>query len=202
MKRIFLLIPALAMLAVACKHKTKLPTGTVEPTQDSVTAESYLPVEDFIKSDIIRVDSFSGGILKKVNINGKKDSSYIQLPEFHRLAGQFILPELDSASFHDHFTEHSLMDETTQMLNFIYTAKQPDWPLKSVMIYLTPSMAADKVNRVYMERTFNSGDTAIEQKLTWKMQEYFYLITIREPKNGPAVTSMEKVIWDPQFFAE
>lgn len=202
MKRINLLIPALIILAVACKHNTKLPTEAVQPTQDSLVADSYLPVADFIKSDIIKVDSFSGGILKKANINGKKDSSYIQLPEFHRLASQFIFSELDSASFHDHFTEHSLMDETTQMLNFIYTAKQPDWPLKSVMVYLTPSMASDKVNRVYMERMFNSGDTAIEQKLTWKMQEYFYLITIREPKNGPAVTTMEKVIWDPQFFAE
>jgi hypothetical protein len=202
MKPINLLIPALIVLAVACKHQPKLPTGTVQPTQDSLATESFLPVADFIRNDIVKVDSFSGGILKKVNINGKKDSSYIQLPEFHKLAGQFIIPELDSASFHDHFTEHSLMDETTQMLNFIYTAKQPDRPLKSVIVYLTPGTQDDKVTRIYMERAYNSGDTTVEQKLTWKMQEYFYLITIRQPKNEPAVTTMEKVIWDPQFFAE
>ena len=201
MKRINLLLPALILLAVACKHKPKQPAGTTPSTQDSL-ASGFLPVVDFIRNDITRVDTYSGGILKKVNTNGKKDSNYIQLPEFHKLANQFIFPELDSASFQNHFTEHSLMDETTQMLNFIYTAKQSNWPLKNVMIYLTPSLDDDKVTRIYMEKEFNSGDTAIEQKLTWKMQEYFYLITIRQPKNGPAVTSMEKVIWDPQFFAE
>jgi len=94
------------------------------------------------------------------------------------------------------------MDETTQMLNFIYTGKQPGWPLQNVMVYIKPSLATDQVNRVYMERAFTSGDTAVQQKLTWKMQEYFYIITMRQPKNGPAVTTMEKVIWDPQYFAE
>ena len=202
MKRINLLLPALLLLAVACKQKPKQPTGTSQATQDSLENNGFLPVVDLIKSDIIKVDSFAGGILRKVTINGKKDSAYIQPAEFHKLANQFFFPELDSASFQDHFTEHSLMDETTQMLNFIYTSKQPDWPLHNVMIYLQPSMESDKVNRIYMERNFNSGDTLIEQRLTWKMEEYFYIITVRQPKNGPAVTSMEKVIWDPQSFVE
>lgn len=150
-----------------------------------------------------KVDSFAGGILRRTTINGKKDSGYIQPPVFRRLANQFLVPELlDSASFHEHFKESSLMDETTQMMNFIYTLKQPDWPLRNVMVYVKPSLQNDQVNRIYMEREFTSGDTAIQQKLTWKMQEYFYIITLRQPKNGPAVTSMEKVIWDPQQFAE
>jgi len=203
MKRIFLFLPALFLLAIACKNKSTPPAGTVQTTQDSLESPaSFLPVADFIRNDIAQVDSFAGGILRRAVINGKKDSGYIQPKVFHQLANQFLVPELDSASFHEHFKESSLMDETTQMLNFIYTLKQPDWPLRSVMVYVKPSLQTDKVNRVYMEREFSSGDTAIHQKLTWKMQEYFYIITLRQPKNGPAVTSMEKVIWDPQQFAE
>ena len=202
MKRINLLVPALLLLAVACKHKPQQPAVDVQSAQDSMPPSTYLPVADFIKGDITRVDSFAGGILKKGNIEGKKDSAFIKPAAFHKLASQFIFPELDSASFHDRFSEHSLMDETTQMLNFIYTAKEPAGSLQNVMVYLQPSLSSDQVKRVYMERSFNRGDTAIEQKLTWKMMEYFYVITIRQPKNGPAVTSMEKVIWDPQFFAE
>jgi hypothetical protein len=202
MKRILLLIPALFMLAVACKNKPKQPAAGDQAAQDSLANSGYLPVADFIKMDITRVDSFSGGILRKVNVEGKKDSGYIQLPEFHKLANQFLVPELDSASFQEHFKEHSLMDETTQMLNFIYSPKQPAGTLQNVMVYLTPSLEDDKVNRIYMEREFSSGDTAISQKLTWKMQAYYYIVTIRQPKNGPAVTSMEKVIWDPAYFAE
>jgi hypothetical protein len=202
MKRINLLFPALFLLAIACKQKPKQQAGTDQAVQDSLANTNFLPVADFIRNDISKVDSFSGGILKKVTINGKKDSVYIQLPAFHQLANQFLIPELDSASFRAHFKEHSLMDETTQMLNFIYTQNQPDWPLQKVMVYIKHSLSDDKVNRVYMEREFTSGDTLIQQKLTWRMQEYFYIISMRQPKTGPAVTSMEKVIWDPQFFAE
>ena len=203
MKRINLLLPALILLAVACKHQPNQPAGPDQPTEDSVSAGSYLPVADFIKNDIVRVDSFSGGILRKATTNGKKDSAFIKLPTFHQLASIFLLPELDSASFHDHFKEHSLMDETTAMLNFIYTPTSADGSLHNVMVYLTPSSTGtDKVNRIYLERSFTSGDTAVQQKLTWKMEEYFYIITIRQPKDGPTVTSMEKVIWDPQHFAE
>ena len=202
MKRTNLLLPALFLLAVACKHQPNQPTGPDQPTEDSIATGSFLPVADFIKNDIVKVDSFSGGILRKVTINGKKDSNYIQLPAFHQLASHFLLPELDSASFRAHFREHSLMDETTAMLNFIYTPTQADGSLRNVMVYLKPSAGIDKVTRIYMERDFTSGDTAVQQKLTWKMQEYFYIITMRQPKDGPSVTSMEKVIWDPLHFAE
>jgi hypothetical protein len=202
MKRIYLFLPALFSLALACKHHPKETAGANQPTQDSLASGGFLPVADFIRNDIAKVDSFAGGILRKVVINGKKDSTYIQPPVFHQLANQFLLPELDSTSFREHFKESSLMDETTQMLNFIYTGKQPGWPLQNVMVYIKPSLTTDQVNRVYMEREFASGDTVVQQKLTWKMQEYFYIITLRQPKNGPAVTTMEKVIWDPQHFAE
>jgi hypothetical protein len=202
MKRINFLFPALFLLAIACKQNPKQQAGTDQAVQDSLANTNFLPVADLIRNDISKVDSFSGGILKKVTINGKKDSAYIQLPAFHQLANQFLVPELDSASFRAHFKEHSLMDETTEMLNFIYTQNQPDWPLQKVMVYIKPSLSDDKVNRVYMEREFTSGDTVVQQKLTWKMQAYFYIISMRQPKSGPAVTSMEKVIWDPQFFAE
>lgn len=191
------------MLAVACKQNAKQPADSDQTArEDSLANSKYLPVADFIKMDITRVDSFAGGILRKVKTGAKKDSAYIQLPEFHKLASQFLIPELDSASFQQHFTEHALMDETTQMLNFIYSPRQSAGTLQNVMVYLKPSLQTDKVNRIYMEREFSRGDTAISQKLTWKMQNYFYIVTIRQPKSGPAVTSMEKVIWDPQFFAE
>lgn len=201
MKRINLLVPALLFLAIACKHQPKQTEGTVI-AQDSLENKNYLPVADFIRNDITRVDSFSGGIVRKVTIDGKKDSNYIQLPAFHQLAGQFLLPELDSASFHQHFTESALMDETTQMINFIYNGKQADWPLRNVMVYLKPSLANDQVNRIYMEKEFMSGDTTVQQRFTWKIREFFYIITVKQPKNGPAVTTMDKVIWDPQFFGE
>ena len=116
MKRINLLFPALLFLAVACKHKPRPPAGDVQAAQDSLNSSTYLPITDIIKNDIVKVDTYAGGILKKMNTAGRKDSAYIQPAEFHKLASQFLLTELDSASFHEHFTEHSLMDETRGLL--------------------------------------------------------------------------------------
>jgi hypothetical protein len=70
------------------------------------------------------------------------------------------------------------------------------------MVYITQSPTGGKVNRIYMEREFTRGDTSFQQKLTWRAGAYFYTITLQQPNNGPAVTSMEKVIWDPQYFSE
>jgi hypothetical protein len=55
---------------------------------------------------------------------------------------------------------------------------------------------------LYFETAYNQGDTLIEKKLTWKMRKYFYILTVRQPKSGEAITSMEKLIWDPQHFGD
>src|SRR5581483_1418926 len=203
MKRIpFFLLP-LFVVAFACKHKPQQPADTVPANNDTLAnSGSFLPVADFIKGDITKADSFATVILYRVNRNGKKDSSYLQLPAFHQLAARFLLPELDSTRFRQHFTESSLMDETTELLNFIYTNKNANDPLQKVIVYVQPSLTTDKIDRIYMEHETTSGDTLVHQKLTWKCQEYFYIITIKQPNNGPAVTTMEKVIWDPAHFAE
>lgn len=189
-------------LVIACNNNPTEPAAVnTNGTADSAEA-NYLPVTDLIREDIKKVDSFAGAILNRRNINGKKDSAYIKPADFHQVAGQFLLPELDPASFAGQFTESSLMDETTQLLNFIYTAKSADQPLQKVIVYVKPTPTHDKVERIYFERNTASGDTLKEQKFTWKMGDFFYILTVSQPKGGPAVTSMNKVIWNPEHFAE
>jgi hypothetical protein len=191
-----LLLYLFICLTIACKDNAQQQPA-VDPAATDSTG-TYMPVADLIKADIKKVDSFAGGLLNKRNINGKKDSVFIQPADFHRIANMFLLPELDSAAFARNFTESSLMDESTQLLNFIYTAKSPDSPLQKVIVYVKPGLAYDKVTRIYMEKNVGGG----QQKFTWKMKEYCYILAINQPKDGPAVTVMNKVIWDPQRFEE
>ena len=184
----------------SCKEK-KQQSAPAPATTPDTTHATYLPVADFIRSDINLVDSFAGGILQKNVINNRKDSNYITPPDFHRFAENFLVPELDSARFKNNYTEESLMDETTEMLNFIYTAKSPDLSLRKVVVYLNPSLTTDKVSRIYMEKESIQGDTLVQQKLVWKIKESCYRLTIRQAKQGAAITSIEKIIWDPQHFA-
>jgi hypothetical protein len=199
-----LLILAICSCMAICSCKEKKATSPAEiiATDSSASPDkeiSYLPVADLIREDMRRVDSFAAGILYKKETT-QIDSSYIKLDEFKKMAEQFLLPELDSSKFQQLFSHESFMDETTEMINFIYPAKDTSTRLRKVVVYIRPSLSVDKVNRIYMEKEFRDGQDFVQQKLTWVIEKYFYILTIRHPQQGSPVTSIEKVIWDPQSY--
>lgn len=175
--------------------------NTADTTNADTDTSAYLPVLGFLRDDMRQVDSFSTGIVRKVTNGNKQDSSFIKLAQFHQLADQFLLKELDSASFAKSFEETSLMDETSRMLNFIYTPKDANNTLRQVMVYVAPSLSNDNIDRVYMETSANQGDTVVEKKMTWKMRKYLYVLTVKHIA-GTSTSSIEKLIWDPQHFAD
>lgn len=203
------LFPALLMILFlsACKDNNSQsagndPAADKDSTLNKDSSTVYLPIIDLIRQDIRRVDSFAGGILKKTTINGKKDSLFIKPAAFHQAAAAFLMPELETSTFRQAFTENSLADESTGLLQFIYTPKDPATSLRNVVAYITPSSSGDQVSRFYLEKEWAAGDTTIQQKLTWKTNQYFYIVTIRQPKQGPPITSIEKLIWDAEQFGE
>jgi hypothetical protein len=194
---------AILLIATSCKQRASQAANDTTGKDSTAINDStlaYLPVADLIREDLQRVDSFAGGILKKTTVNGKKDSVFIKLHELHQLAGAFLVPELEPAIFRKSFTESSIMDESTQLLQFIYTPNSPGSGLRNVVAYITPSNSGNTVSRIYMEREFAAGDTLVQQKLTWKTRQYCYIITIRQPRQGTPLTSVEKLIWDPVQF--
>lgn len=206
MNRLLLLL-ILTTSLFSCRNKAEEPKQEATPASADTTsktdsAESYLPVKALLQAEVRNVESYAAGILRKATIKGRKDSAFIQLSQFQRVAEQFMLKELDSAFFRDHFEETSFMDETTKMLNFIYTAKDSVLPLQKAVVYVQPSETANTMDRLYFETVYNQGDTLIEKKLTWKMRKYFYILTVKQPKSGNVITNMEKLIWDPQHFGD
>lgn len=204
MKFSLALLVILLIITSSCKNKAGEPGKNTTTVQDAArisdSATSYLPIADLIRQDLQRVDSFAGGILKKSTINGKKDSVFIQPPALREAARAFLLPELETTAFRHSFTESSFMDQSTEQVQFIYTPKDPALSVRNVVAYITPS--GDKVSRIYLEREWTAGDTLIQQKLTWKINQYFYTITMRQPKQGAPSTTIEKLIWDPTQFGE
>jgi hypothetical protein len=205
MNRIFALL-LFAITINSCGDKAEKEPGTASTTiADSTAARDttdYLPVAQLLNEDIRNVETYAGGILRKLRSGNTKDSMYVQYRDFQLLAGQFLLKELDSAYFTNNFSEESLMDETSRMLNFIYTAKDTISPLRRVMVYIKPSMANDKIARIYMETTGKKDNNDVEKKMTWEIGKYFYIITTRQPPTGDPITTMEKLIWDPQHFSD
>lgn len=190
---------AILLILSACKQKK---AGDIGAAIIDSTDHSHMPVADFLKEDIRKVDSFAGGILLKTNLESRKDSQFVKPEQFHALSQLFLRPELDSAYFNANYTETSLMDESTEMLNFIYTPKKDSMGLKKLVLYVSPSLTIDQVNRVYMETFQLSGDTAISRKLTWKLRKYLIVAENKLTPGGYDQTTVRKLIWDPTLFAE
>lgn len=182
---------------LSCENKKKSTEG-----EKDIEVKSYLPIKDFILEDMRQIDSFAGGMLLREIINDKTDSVFLAPNDYKKFIDKFLVPELDSARFNKDYDESSLMDETTQMLNFIYTAKDPNAALKRVILYVSPSLSIDRVNRVYMEKEKLMGDTSISERLTWKMKQYFMIVENKQTPAGYQSKKIQKIIWDPTLFSE
>ena len=199
---VLLLSTILLTTFLSCKNNQQ--TAGNSDVQDTTAQSSpFLPVGAILNNDKKLADTFATAFLKRVETGSHKDSAFINPAEFNRLSMAFFPSVLmDSAAFRQHYNESSIMDETTGLLNFIYTAKDVSDSLHQVVVYISPTQTTDQTNRVYMEHAFKQGDTLVQQKLTWKLKQYFYILTIRQPATGDAVITNEKVIWNPEKFRE
>ncbi len=187
-----ILMVILAILVNACQE----PKQTPPPDQEE-PKKVYIPVSDYIQSQIQSVDSLPVGILKRVISGNRSDSAFITQEEFKRLAAEFLPKELEKENFERSFTESSFMDESTESIAFNYQATEAASPLKRVDVLVSPSLEEDKIKSIYMEKSYSNGDTSFVKKLYWKAGSNFNIITQRTIGQQAAEVEQVKVIWDP-----
>ena len=176
-------------------------SGTqAQPSQSTDTTKkgkAYFPVLDFIKSEISYVDSLPVGIMKYTTENGKTDSGYIKVPEFHQLAQEFISPALQEELFEKEFSETSFFDNTTQYSNFLYSTANRNLNLHRVDVLSKPEdVVYNKVQSIYMEKSFLQGDSTIIQKMYWKTGQNFLINTEITTSKADVITRQVKVVWN------
>ena len=171
-------------------------TNTGDNTQKDSLKKNYLPVSDYLKSEISLVDSFPLRIMKYQIINGKMDSGIITTPVFDQVAREFLMAEIDSSNFEKKFEENSFVDRTTNLVSFTYSTKDSGYGLKRVDVLVSPGEGADKLSSIYMEAISGNKDTSVVSKMSWKAGKNFRILRIRQPKNGPETTNQTIVVWD------
>ena len=194
MNKAFKSFPALFILMmIACSGPSK--------KQSDEESANYFPVNDFILSEIKLIDSLPVGIMKKQTVGDKKDSGYIQLPEFHALSKAFINPELEKGKFEENYSETSFGDEATGFFTFTYSPKNDKVNVTRLDVLAKPGAASDKLHSIYMEKRYLNNDTSITEKLYWKSNVSFSIW--KEKRAGTdtsAKTEKLEVIWDPASY--
>jgi hypothetical protein len=190
-------IPILSFLLLISACHTTHPKETEGHTTPADTAKkNYLPVADYLKSEIAMVDSFPFKLMRYRVSPGKTDSSIITTDIFNQIAAQFLLPDLDSSRFEKNFEENSFVDRSTNLVSFTYSTKDTGYGLKRVDVLLSPGAGMDKLNSIYMESISGTADSTLISKLSWKAGRNFRILHINRLRNGPETTSQTIVVWD------
>lgn len=168
-------------------------TGKIPPN-DAKAAGPFFPVADFLRTEISYVDSLPVGI-KKYHIVGKRtDSSYIKIEEFHRLASEFITPELDDSAMQKYYMESSFFDRSDNSATFFYKARDPSTVIQRVDVVTTKGDVYDEVKSIYIEKRDTLTGKTINKRIFWKPKRNFQIVTIGSAAKGKA--DVVKVVWD------
>jgi hypothetical protein len=194
MKRFFI-HSSIILLICAC-HSKQVQTQVSDITEKDSTKKNYLPVADYLKSEIAAVDSFPLRIMKYMQMNGKTDSEMITTAAFDQLAKEFLMPDLDSSSFEKKFDENSFIDRSTELVSFTYSTKDAGNGLKRVDVLLSPGSGIDKLSSIYMESIVKNNDSSTISKMSWKAGRNFNILHIRQLKKGPEAITRTMVVWD------
>ena len=195
MKKLFILSLSLYFLIWACRSGGSKETS-VHTTPPDTAKKNYLPVLDYLISEIAAVDSFPYKMMRYRIRQDKTDSGIISTPEFNQIASEFLLPDLDSSRFEKNFEENSFVDRTTNLVSFTYSTKDTGNGLKRVDVLLSPGTGTNKLHSIYMEAISGNADSTMISKLSWKAGRNFSILHISKPRNGPETISQTFVVWD------
>jgi hypothetical protein len=188
MKFIALTFIPLILLEIGCADHQSNP-ASIQTTD--TTKKDFLPVQDFLRSEIAWVDSFPAKIVKYTIENGHRDSALIDLKIFDSLAKEFLSPELEKQAFENNFNESSFMDETSQSLSFTYSSQNKETAIRRVDVLASPSLELDRVKSIYIEKIADGQDGKWLEKMYWKSKSYFQIVWIQS-----RLTRQLRVVWN------
>ena len=194
MKIIF--IPAISVLLLYACHSKQPEISADHSIQKDTLIKNYLPVADFLKTEIAAVDSLPLRLMRYRMVNGKTDSGIITTPVFDQIAKEFLMADLDSSHFEKNFEENSFVDRSTNLVSFTYSTKDTGYGLKRVDVLLSPGSGSEKLNSIYMEAISGNSDSSVISKMSWKAGRNLRILHIQKPKNGQEKTDQTIVVWD------
>ena len=192
--RIFFACTALWLIVSSCGN------NTAGSDQETPPPNSFFPIAEYVKGEIKIVDSLPVGIMKKTITKKRRDSTFIERPEFDSLASAFTTSALEKANLENQYKEHSFMDETTGYFTFTYEPKIQNAQYERIDVLVKPGDPADKVNSIYLKKSSVQNDTVINERLYWKANTSFSITKEKKYKEQDPVVEQLLVIWNPSAY--
>lgn len=167
---------------------------SIDSTQE---AQFFFPVTEFLLGQLKEIDSLPVTPLKIINADDKVDSVWLKRSDIRTFAKPFLSPLIDSNTMQKYFAEKSFLDQTINAVTLSYdpVKRLPDSiKLNHWDVYIDPQK--NTVQRIYMVKEEIINETTITTQLTWKVNKWCSIRTIKQqPKMAPQVKE-EIMKWD------
>jgi hypothetical protein len=191
MKNYLFLAALLVMLLAACKRKR-------DPEKEKeVKEERPISALSIIKGQLNHLDTSIYEVKKFETRNNVTDSAYLRRDEIRKIAAPFLsLPDIADEKYYENYTEDKLIDAEQNTLNITSISKSDTAEIQKQIIIVSISPTENsKVQSIFIDRYMSKGDSTIEQKLFWVLDNYFSIRNIIEKENQPDKILSTKVTW-------
>jgi len=206
MKKLLILASLIAFIAGCNNNSTNTTTpANTDTTQVDSSQEkptTFFPVTDFLRGQLLALDSMPFTPLLYTTINGETDSAWLKKEQLKTFFAPFFTITIDSLNLLTYFKETKFNDQTVNAITLMYEpAKQlPDsMQLRKWNVYIDP--ITGKVRSLYIEKQYKdrnlSNGQSYTQQLFWTTDKSAKIITIlNQPDGTSTVLKEEKIIWD------
>lgn len=179
---------AVFLLIISCKEKRGADRET----------GAYTPILSFLQGQQKALDTalFS---FTKIESDGKySDTQIINPSQVRGYASDFLsIPNLRDPKIGRDYTESSLFDSTLNLAVLTYTSDNPKQEVNKLQMNVRQgdTEGEDQIQSVYIEKTSSKGDSTIEKKLIWYVNDYFQVRTIIHKENQPERMRDVQIHW-------
>jgi hypothetical protein len=173
--------------------KTQPDKKTAIQQFDNTNIQFY-PVVQQIDSQIHQVVTTPYYLYEKRTIGNVTDSVAINTLQFKKLASEFLHSDISDNTVKKFYKETVFSDLTTKSITLNYTTNHPDLRVRSIDVLLDEE--TQLLKRIFINKTYVTGDSTIEFKLGWKANRSFSLNKITTLKTGKQLVEQHLVVWN------
>ncbi|MGB3007861.1 MAG: hypothetical protein WBC06_15205 [Chitinophagaceae bacterium] len=196
MSRLFnkhlILFSSLLLIAFSCKTKQK------------EEAKKYISVLSIIEKQVAHIDTSLYSIQKIIVTDSiHSDTTYIAREDFRTAAKDFLdIPDLSQQNVANRFKAETRFDSLIQRVIITYSPVNPKIEeIQKQELLVSQELMPDSTNKVtniIIEKIKNNREGFWSQKMLWRTDKSFLIITTTQKPGEPEKITTVKVVWNEE----
>jgi hypothetical protein len=200
MKKILFAATILLCLYSCGSKKQPIPlpeSSTVDSSKNNDSIDSFFPVTEYLKGQMLAFDSIPVTPLKINYKNGQQDSVWIKRDSLKWMLQAFTQDEIGKGNLLSFFKVTKFNDQTINAITFTYDPIKPlpdSIRIRHWNMYVQPETGA--VSKIYIVKQIKENGKNVTQQLTWQANTAAKITTLfTKPDGNIEIVTDQKFVW-------